>query len=82
MTLLRVAASRAMDEKDFARAEARVAEHRRVAEEIGDDVEVIKAMNMAAWIAHEQGDWKPLATSGSESGSWLSRSATSPTRPP
>ena len=33
MTLLRVAASRAMDEKDFARAEARVAEHRRVAEE-------------------------------------------------
>ena len=56
MTLLRVAASRAMDEKDFARSEALIAEHRRLAEELGDEIEVIKAMNMAAWLAHEQGD--------------------------
>jgi predicted ATPase len=56
MTLLRVAASRAMDEKDFARAEARVAEHRRLAEEVGDETEVLKGMNMAAWLAYEQGD--------------------------
>jgi hypothetical protein len=56
MRLLRVAASRAMDEKDFAGSEALIAEQRCLAEEVGDEIESLKGMNMAAWLAHEQGD--------------------------
>ena len=81
MTLLRVAASQAMDEKDFARSEALVAEHRRLAEELGDEIEILKAMNMAAGSHTSRAIWKTLRTNGSESGSWLSRTATSATRP-
>ena len=56
MTLLRLVAGQAMDAKDFARSEALIAEHLRLAEEVRDEIEVLKAMNMAAWVAYEQGD--------------------------
>jgi hypothetical protein len=44
------------DERDFARADALLAEHRHAAEEAGDEDELLKEMNLAATLAYRMGD--------------------------
>jgi predicted ATPase len=54
--VLRVSAMRAVDERDFARADTLLAEHRRAAEEAGDELELLRALNSAAHLAYYRGD--------------------------
>ena len=56
MRVLRASATRAIDERDFTRADALLAEHRRAAEEAGDESELLRAMNSAAHVAYHRGD--------------------------
>jgi predicted ATPase len=75
MTVLRTSARRAVDERDFARAEALIAEHRRAAEDAGDEGERLKAMNSGAHLAYRSGDteaarkqWLEVKERAAESG--------------
>jgi hypothetical protein len=56
LRVLRASATRALDDGDFARADALIAAYRRAAEEVGDENELMSAMNSAAHLAYQRGD--------------------------
>jgi predicted ATPase len=56
MKVLRGAHTRAASKRDWMRSEALIAEWRRIAEEEGDEVQVLRAMNSAASNASDRGE--------------------------